>query len=165
MEIFIYVIFAVVVLALLAVIIVLALRPRKVRLPDIEALEQKLLFALASQTSVKEIQDILKDLPRDLVQSITGSLSKRTGKLNELMATFELTQYDRLFYLGEPIDFVGIKYGEGVDFIEVKTGRFRLSEDEKRLRELVESKMVNYVPLSVERIGIGEEVETRDSVK
>jgi len=158
MDTVVYVIFAIVVLALLAVIVVLALRPR--RIPDIAGMEQKLLFALASQTSVKEIQDILKGLPHDLVQSITGSLSKRTGKLNELMATFELTHYDRLFYLGEPIDFVGIKYDEGVDFIEVKTGKFRLTEDEKKLRELIEAGRVNYVPLTVERIGIAEEMET-----
>jgi predicted Holliday junction resolvase-like endonuclease len=162
METFVYVIFAIVVLALLAVIVVLALRPRKIEIPDIEGMEQKLLFALASQTSVKEIQDILKGLPHDLVQSITGSLSKRTGKLNELMATFELTQYDRFFYLGEPIDFVGIKYDEGVDFIEVKTGKFRLTEDERKLRDLIEAGRVNYVPLSVERIGIAEEVDTAE---
>ncbi len=99
-------------------------------------------------------------MPRDLMQSITGSLGKRTGKLNELMATFELTKYDRLFYLGDPIDFVGVKYGEGIDFIEVKTGRFRLTEDEKKLRELIEDGRVNYVPLLVERIGIAEEVDT-----
>lgn len=162
MDTVIYVIFAIVVVALLAVIVILSVRPRRIEIPDIEGLEQKLLFALASQTSVKEIQDILKGLPHDLVQSITGSLSKRTGKLNELMATFELTQYDRLFYLGEPIDFVGIKYDEGVDFIEVKTGRFRLTEDEQKLRELVEARRVNYVPLTVERIGIAEEVDTEE---
>lgn len=160
MDTVVYVIFAIVVLALLAVIVVLALRPRRIEVPDIASMEQKLLFALASQTSVKEIQEILKDLPHDVMQSITGSLSKRTGKLNELMATFELTHYDRLFYLGEPIDFVGIKYDDGVDFIEVKTGKFRLSDDEKRLRELIEAGRVNYVPLTVERIGIAEEMET-----
>ena len=157
----IYVIFAVVVLALLAVIAVLALRPRRIELPDFDSMERKLLFALASsQTSVKEIQEILKGLPRDVMQSITGSLSQRTGKLNELMATFEMTHYDRLFYLGEPIDFVGVKYDEGVDFIEVKTGRFRLTEDEKKLRDLIETGRVNYVPLTVKRIGIAEEMET-----
>ena len=156
----IYVIFAVVVVALLAVIVVLALRPRRIELPDFESMERKLLFALASsQTSVKEIQEILKGLPRDVMQSITGSLSQRTGKLNELMATFEMTHYDRLFYLGEPIDFVGIKYDEGVDFIEVKTGRFRLTEDEKKLRDLIETGRVKYVPLTVKRIGIAEEMD------
>ena len=148
------------VLALMVVVVFLLLRPRRVEVPAIEDLEKKLRFALASADSVKQVQEILEDLPSDLLQSITRSLGKRTGKLNELMATFELTQYDRLFYLGDPIDFVGIKYDEGVDFIEVKTGRFRLTEDERKLRELIEEGRVNYVPLTVERIGIAEEVET-----
>ena len=146
------------VVILLVVILVLLLRPRKIELPRIEELEQKLLD-LASEASVREMRSDLQNLPNQLLVSITRSLGKRTGKLNELMATFELTHYDRLFYLGDPIDFVGIKYDEGVDFIEVKTGRFRLTEDEKRLRELIEQGKVNYVPLTVERIGIAEEVD------
>ena len=132
MEILLYVIIAV----LLVVILALVLRPRKIEVPAIEELESKLRFALASAASVKEIQDTLEDLPHDVLESITRSLGRRTGKLNELLATFELTQYDRLFYLGEPIDFVGVKYGEGVDFIEVKTGKARLTADEKKLKEL-----------------------------
>ena len=151
-----------VIFVLLVVILVLILRPRKIVVPAIEELESKLRFALASATSVKEIQDTLEGLPHDLLESITRSLGKRTGKLNELLATFELTQYDRLFYLGEPVDFVGIKYDEGIDFIEVKTGKARLTEDEKKLKDLIELKMVNYVPLSVQRIGIAEEVDTGD---
>lgn len=159
MEIALYVI----IFALLVVILVLILRPRKVEVPAIEELESKLRFALASAASVKEIQDTLEGLPHDVLESITRSLGKRTGKLNELLATFELTKYDRLFYLGEPVDFVGIKYDEGIDFIEVKTGKARLTEDEKKLKDLIELKMVNYVPLSVQRIGIAEEVDTREA--
>jgi len=155
MEVFLYVVIGV----LLVVILVLALRPRKIEVPAIEELESKLRFALASAASVKEIQDTLEDLPHDVLESITRSLGKRTGKLNELLATFELTQYDRLFYLGEPVDFVGIKYDEGIDFIEVKTGKARLTEDERKLKELIECKMVNYVPLIVQRIGIAEQIE------
>jgi len=156
MEIVFYVIIAV----LLAVILVLVLRPRKVEIPAIQELENKLRFALASAASVKEIQEALEDLPHEVLESITRSLGKRTGKLNELLATFELTQYDRLFYLGEPVDFIGIKYDEGIDFIEVKTGKARLSADEVKLKDLIECKLVNYVPLSVQRIGIAEEVDT-----
>ncbi len=156
MEIVLYVI----IFILLAVILVLIFRPGKVEVPAIEELESKLRFALASAASVKEIQDTLADLPHDVLESITRSLGKRTGKLNELLATFELTQYDRLFYLGEPIDFVGIKYGEGIDFIEVKTGKARLTADEKEIKDLIESKLVNYVPLSVQKIGIAEHVDT-----
>ncbi|MCK5430179.1 MAG: hypothetical protein KAI94_11940 [Anaerolineales bacterium] len=156
-----YILAAVSIILALAVV-VLIFRQHKAETPDMSALEQKLLFALASQTSLKEVQATLANLPKDVMQSISGSLSKRTGKLNELMATFELTKYDRLFYLGEPIDFVGVQYGESIDFIEVKTGRFRLTEDENKLRQLIEAKKVNYVPLSVERIGIAEEVETNE---
>jgi len=155
-EIFLYVIISV----LLVVILVLILRPRKVEIPAIEELESKLRFALASAASVREIQDALEDLPHDLLESITHSLGRRTGKLNELLATFELTKYDRLFYLGEPVDFVGVKYDEGVDFIEVKTGKARLTEAELKLKDLIDCKMVNYVPLSVQKIGIAEEVDT-----
>jgi len=158
-EILLYVVIAV----LVVIILVLVFRPRKVMVPDIEELESKLRFALASAASVKEIQDTLQDLPHDLLESITRSLGKRTGKLNELLATFELTQYDRLFYLGEPIDFVGIKYGEGVDFIEVKTGKAGLSPAEKELKDLIECKMVNYVPLSVQKIGIAEHIDTEET--
>ena len=147
---------------LLITVLILILRPRRLELPQIQELEQKLRFALASETSMREVQNDLRNLPNQLLLSITRSLGRRTGKLNELMATFELTQYDRLFYLGEPIDFVGIKYDEGVDFIEVKTGRFRLTEDEQRLRNLIEEGRVNYVPLSVERIGIAEEVDLEE---
>ena len=158
MEILLYVI----IFVLLVVILVLLFRPRRVEVPAIEELESKLRFALASAVSVKEIQDALDDLPHDLLESITRSLGKRTGKLNELLATFELTQYDRLFYLGEPIDFVGVKYGEGVDFIEVKTGKARLTEDERKLKDLIDSKLVNYVPLSVNKIGIAEHIDTEE---
>ena len=156
MEIFLYVVIAV----LLVIVLVLALRPRQIEVPAIAELESKLRFALASAVSVREIQDTLDDLPHDLLESITRSLGKRTGKLNELLATFELTQYDRLFYLGEPIDFVGVKYGEGVDFIEVKTGKARLTEDERKLKDLIDNKLVNYVPLSVNKIGIAEHIDT-----
>jgi len=155
-EIFLYVIIG----ALLVIVLVLLFRLRKVEVPAIDELESKLRFALASAASVKEIQDTLEDLPHDLLESITRSLGQRTGKLNELMATFELTKYDRLFYLGEPIDFVGIKYGEGIDFIEVKTGKASLSPAERELKDLIESKLVNYVPLTVQKIGIAEHIDT-----
>ena len=148
-----------IVFILLLIILVLLFRQRKAEAPDTAELEAKLRFALASADSVKEIQDSLKDLPKDVLTSITRSQGTRSGKLNELLATLELTKYDRLIYLGSPIDFIGIDYARGIDFIEVKSGKSRFSEDELKLKDLIECKMVNYVPLSVQRINIAEEVE------
>ncbi|MEK7353861.1 MAG: Holliday junction resolvase-like protein [Chloroflexota bacterium] len=148
-----------IVFILLLIILVLLFRQRKAEAPDTAELEAKLGFALASAESVKEIQELLKDLPKDVLTSITRSQGTRSGKLNELLATLELTKYDRLIYLGSPIDFIGIDYARGIDFIEVKSGKSRFSEDELKLKDLIECKMVNYVPLSVQRINIAEEVE------
>lgn len=153
----------IVIFVLLVIIVALVLRPRKVGIPAIDELEDKLRFTLASAESVKEIQDLIAGLPRDVLTSITRSQGTRSGKLNELLATLELTKYDRLFYLGDPIDFVGINYNEGVDFIEVKSGRSRFTEDEIKLKDLIECKMVNYVPLTVRRINIAEEIDTEDN--
>jgi len=152
-------------LVIIVIGLLLQQQPKKVEMPQIQEMEEKLRFALASETSMREVQNELKNLPNQLLLSITRSMSQRKGKLNELMATFELTQYDRLFYLGDPIDFIGIKYGEGIDFIEVKTGRFRLTEDERKLRDLIEEGLVNYVPLQVERIGIAEEMDAWENGK
>jgi predicted Holliday junction resolvase-like endonuclease len=153
----------IVIFVLLAVILVLVLvRPRRVEVPGIEELEAKLRYALASADSVKEIRAILEEMPRDVLASITRSQGTRSGKLNELLATLELTKYDRLFYLGDPVDFVGIKYDEGIDFIEVKTGRARFTEDELKLKDLIECKMVNYLPLSIKRINFAEEIRREE---
>ena len=155
-----------VIFLLLLVIIFLIFRMRKAPATDIDKLAEKLRFALASADSVREIQRILESLPRDVLKSITSSEAVRAGKLNELLATLELTHYDRLFYLGgNPVDFVGIKYGEGIDFIEVKTEKAALSPAEKELKDFIECKMVNYVSLSVKRIGIAEEVDVKEGAK
>ena len=151
-----------IVFILLLIILVLLFKQRKTEAPDTAELEAKLKYALASADSVKQIQELLKDLPKDVLTSITRSQGTRSGKLNELLATLELTKYDRLIYLGSPIDFIGIDYERGVDFIEVKSGRERFSDDEIKLKDLIECKMVNYVPLSVQRINIAEEVEGKE---
>ena len=117
-----------VVFLLIVVVIVMLFRMRKTPTADIDELSSRLRFALASADSVEEIRRNLESLPRDVLKSITSSEAVRAGKLNELLATLELTHYDRLFYLGgNPVDFVGIKYGVGVDFIEVKTEKAALS--------------------------------------
>ena len=154
MEIALYII----VFILLIIIIGLLLRPRRVELPDIDALESKLRYALASADSVRDIKALLSRLPSDVLTSITRSQGTRSGKLHELLATLEMTKYDRLFYIGSPIDFIGIDYEKGIDFIEVKSGRARFSEDEIKLKDLVECKMVNYLSLNVSRINVAQDM-------
>ena len=155
----------IVIAVLLALVALLLIRMRTPQAADLQRLEEGLrtylagaTASLASEATVREMLSCLNQLPRNVLQSITSSVSARSGRLHELLATYELTHYDRLFYLGEPVDFVGIKYDEGIDFIEVKSGRSRLTPDEQRLQTLVESKRVSYVVLEVKRIGIADDV-------
>ena len=161
MDTVIYVVMGLVIAFLLIVVVVLALRPRRSDSPDIDSVVNILLSTLATERSIKELRQALDCLPQDVLQSITRSEAARAGKLNELLATIKLAHYDRLFYFGgRPVDYVGIKYDEGVDFIEVKSGRGALSEDERKLKELIEAGRVRYVPLRVERIALIEEPDT-----
>ena len=84
MEILIVILICIVAILILFVIKLLR-QPKEIELPEIKEMEEKLRFALASEASMREVQNDLKNLPNQLLFSITRSLGKRTGKLNELL--------------------------------------------------------------------------------
>lgn len=91
----------------------------------------------------------LQELPAKVLQVIQGSINPQKGKMAELLAYAELRyDYDRIIPLGWPIDFVGIKNGEKIDFIEVKSGQagagFHLTEEEKHIKNLIAAGRVNF---------------------
>ena len=117
------------------------------------------LLLILTRKIVGDIQKITDGIPKSVLDSITKSIAQRTGKFYELLALLKLKEYDRLFHLGELVDYVGVKFGESVDFIEVKTGKAVLNEDEKQLKELIDAKKVNYIPIRAEKIGMAENIE------
>lgn len=105
-----------------------------------------LLGRLHQKSAPKEIpQDLLSlyhqinDLPSKILQTIQGSINPQKGKMAELLTYAELRyDYDRLIPLGWPIDFIGIKNNERIDFIEVKSGsNFILTDEEKHIKNLI----------------------------
>ena len=64
----------------------------------------------------------------------------------ELLTYAELRyDYDRIIPLGMPVDFIGIKNNERIDFIEVKSGNFHvLTEEEKHIKNLIVNGRVNF---------------------
>ena len=64
----------------------------------------------------------------------------------ELLTYAELRyDYDRIIPLGWPIDFIGIKNNERIDFIEVKSGQsYILTEEEKHIKNLIAQGLVNF---------------------
>lgn len=88
----------------------------------------------------------LESLPSRVLQVVQGSINPQKGKMAELLTYAELRyDYDRIIPLGWPIDFIGIKNNERIDFIEVKSGHFAtLTEEEKHIKNLIARGLVNF---------------------
>ncbi len=88
----------------------------------------------------------LQELPLRVLQTIQGSINPQKGKMAELLTYAELRyDYDRIIPLGWPIDFIGIKNGDKIDFIEVKSGTsWLLTEEEKHIKNLIVAGKVNF---------------------
>lgn len=85
-------------------------------------------------------------LPLKVLQTIQGSINPQKGKMAELLTYAELRyDYDRIIPLGWPIDFIGIKNNDRIDFIEVKSGTTHvLTEEEKHIKNLIMSGRVRF---------------------
>jgi hypothetical protein len=85
-------------------------------------------------------------LPLKVLQTIQGSINPQKGKMAELLTYAELRyDYDRIIPLGWPIDFIGIKNNERIDFIEVKSGTaYVLTDEEKHIKSLITHGKVNF---------------------
>ncbi len=97
-------------------------------------------------TDLIDLYKGLQDLPAKVLQTIQGSINPQKGKMAELLTYAELRyDYDRIIPLGWPIDFIGIKNNERIDFIEVKSGEFAtLTEEEKHIKNLIAAGRINF---------------------
>lgn len=97
-------------------------------------------------TDLIDLYKGLQELPLRVLQTIQGSINPQKGKMAELLTYAELRyDYDRIIPLGWPIDFIGIKNGDRIDFIEVKSGQTHiLTEEEKHIKNLIAAGRVNF---------------------
>ncbi len=106
-------------------------------------------YLIGRLQSRPKLQDIPQDfidlyrrvdgLPLRILQTIQGSINPQKGKVAELLTYAELRyDYDRIIPLGWPIDFIGVKNNERIDFIEVKSGTSAvLTDEEKHIKTLI----------------------------
>jgi len=97
-------------------------------------------------TDLIDLYQRVQDLPAKVLQVIQGSISPQKGKMAELLTYAELRyDYDRIIPLGWPIDFIGIKNNERIDFIEVKSGiTHLLTDEEKHIKNLIAAGRVHF---------------------
>lgn len=110
----------------------------------------------------------IEGLPLKILQTIQGSINPQKGKVAELLTYAELRyDYDRIIPLGWPIDFIGIKNNDRIDFIEVKSGKVNiLTDEEKHIKNLIMAGRVNFrlIKVSEEEVHRFISVPESDSV-
>ncbi len=105
----------------------------------------------------------VQDLPSKILQVIQGSINPQKGRMAELLTYAELRyDYDRIIPLGQPIDFIGIKNDERIDFIEVKSGvSHLLTLEEKHIKNLIAAGRVNFRLIKVSEEDISKFITAR----
>ncbi len=86
------------------------------------------------------------------------------GQISETLAPWSMDAVNsvkELNFLGNPIDFVGFKGldGEGeieIKFIEVKSGKSKLNKNQRRVRDAVKAKRIEWVEVRINAIKIQE---------
>ena len=90
------------------------------------------------------------------------------GDISEIIAPWSMTivnSVKELNFIGNPIDFVGFKgldYDGDVDikFIEVKSGKSRLNKNQRRIRDAVVAKRIEWIEVRVKDLEIEIEEKT-----
>lgn len=105
----------------------------------------------------------VQDLPSKVLQVIQGSINPQKGRMAELLTYAELRyDYDRIIPLGQPIDFIGIKNNEHIDFIEVKSGEnYILTSEEKHIKNLIAQGRVNFRLIKISEQEINKFISAR----
>lgn len=146
----------------LTVLIVALMFSRRNRIMDqLKAIEQELqglprlhnLYAV--QSVLSDVSHLQQQLPNQILRCLQGNLNTLKGQTAELVAYLRLNaQYDRLLPFNSIADFIGIKFPSGdepgrLDFIDIKTGSARLSQEQARLKRIIENKQINFVKIRI----------------
>ena len=114
------------------------------------------LMGKQSEQIVNPLQQVIQSLPNQVLKSIQGNLNTLKGTAAEHISYLQLkATYDRLISFGSIADFIGIRFPRGEDegvihFIDIKTGKARLSKDQTMFRQLIEAKHIGFITIKVE---------------
>jgi len=118
----------------------------------------------------KEFRDFKFQRDNDILEARKDSIKKQRatikGQISETLAPWSMTVVDsvsELNFLGNPIDFIGFKGLDGkgdvdIKFIEVKSGKSKLNQNQKRVKDAVVAKRIEWVETRISEIPIEEKI-------
>ena len=110
-------------------------------------------------------KDAIKDARKDTAARQRSTIK---GDISEIIAPWSIQSVNsvkELNFIGSPIDFVGFKGLDGdgeieIKFIEVKSGKSRLNKNQRRIRDAVAAKRIEWVEVRVKDTEIEIEEKT-----
>ena len=117
-----------------------------------------------------ELNRIESQRDNDILEARKDSNKKQRatikGQISETLAPWSMTVVDsvsELNFLGNPIDFIGFKGLDGkgdvdIKFIEVKSGKSKLNSNQRRVRDAVNAKRIDWVEVRISEIQVEEKV-------
>ena len=118
----------------------------------------------------KEFREFRFQRDNDILEARKDSINKQRatikGQISETLAPWSMTVVDsvsELNFLGNPIDFIGFKGLDGkgdvdIKFIEVKSGKSKLNQNQKRVKDAVIAKRIEWVETRISEIPIEEKL-------
>ena len=106
----------------------------------------------------------------DILEARKDSTKKQRatikGQISETLAPWSMTIVDsvsELNFLGNPIDFIGFKGLDGkgdieIKFIEVKSGKSKLNSNQRRVRDAVIAKRIEWAEVRISEIPLKEKL-------
>lgn len=115
-----------------------------------------------------DFNDFKSKRDNDILEARKDSTKKQRatikGQISETLAPWSMTIVDsvsELNFLGNPIDFIGFKGLDGkgdidIKFIEVKSGKSKLNSNQRRVRDAVIAKRIEWAEVRISEIQIEE---------
>jgi len=108
-----------------------------------------ILFVAKTRKHEEELEEIEKKGEADRKSTLALGRGTIRGELNQILGTYSmLNDYEHIAFLTSvakqfPLDLIGVN-DNGIDFIEIKSLKTPLSPSDKKIKELIDNKRVEY---------------------
>lgn len=124
---------------------------------DLNALRKTKPTVLQPVVDTSSITKELASVPNKVLQALKSSTSNIRGAMAEHISFLKLSSdYDRLIPIGNVVDFIGIKFDSKkdsfdghIDFIDIKTGKSRLTQDQMKVKRLADGGRTRFVKIKI----------------
>jgi predicted Holliday junction resolvase-like endonuclease len=103
----------------------------------------------------KDLSEKIAKIPDVVINKAIGHTNVGRGAFGEMISFLRLkAEYDKIIPFHDIVDFIGIHFPkedkeESIDFIDIKTGKARLTREQNMLKSLIKEKKIGFIKISL----------------